>query len=96
MDGLPWPAITAATGGWALLGVAVVMLLTGKGIVSAREAKSYLTRAEKAEENLATLTQTVAELTAVGRLQKALVTAQQQAAEQLADDDSGPPDRGEY
>ena len=95
MDGLPWPTITAAAGGWTLFGLAALMLLTGKGIVSSREAQSYLTRAEKAEENNATLTKTLAELTAVGRLQKALVTAQQQAAEQLAEDDSGPPDRGE-
>lgn len=84
---LPWPTITAASGGWVLLGIAVAMLLTGRGIVSAREARSYLARAEKAEADNAVLIRTVAELTAVGRLQKALVTAQQQAAQEA---DSGP------
>lgn len=81
MDGLPWPTITAASGGWVLIGIAVVMLLTGRGIVSSREAASYLKRAETAEKNVAALTQTLAELTAVGKLQKALVVAKQQAAE---------------
>lgn len=88
MDGLPWPTITAASGGWVLLGIAVVMLLTGKGIVSSREAASYLKRAETAEANNADLIKTLAELTAVGRLQKALVAAHQQATTLAEVDDS--------
>lgn len=81
MDGLPWPTITAASGGWVLLGIAVVMLLTGKGIVSSREAASYLKRAETAEANNADLIKALAEMTVFGKLQKALVVAKQQAAE---------------
>ena len=29
-ESLPWPAITAATGGWALAGLAVWSIITGK------------------------------------------------------------------
>lgn len=88
MDGLPWPAITAASGGWILLGIAVTMLLTGKGIVSSREARSYLTRAEKAEADNVVLVRAVADLTAVGRLQKAYHAAQQEAAAMLEAEDT--------
>lgn len=30
IDSLPWPAITAAGGGWALLGLAVWAIITGR------------------------------------------------------------------
>lgn len=51
------------------------MLLTGKGLASRREADSYLARAEKAEENVGKLVATVADLTAVSKLQKAVIDA---------------------
>ncbi len=30
LENLPWPAITAASGGWALAGLAVLAIITGR------------------------------------------------------------------
>lgn len=75
LEGLPWPIITAASGGWVLLGVALYGFITGKWWISTREANTYLQRAEKAEQNVENLVSTVAELTAVSKLQKATIEA---------------------
>lgn len=75
MEGLPWPTITAAAGGWTLLGGAVLMLLTGRGLMSAREGKSYLSRAEKAEKNVEKLVTTLAETTTAAKLQQQVLVA---------------------
>lgn len=51
-DGLPWPAITAAAGGWTLAGlvvVAVLWALFNGRLVTRREADLSEKRAEKAE-----------------------------------------------
>lgn len=74
MDGLPWPTITAATGGWVLAGVFVLALITGR-LVTRREADIYLERAERAEGHVDTLLQAVAETTTIGKLQKAVIDA---------------------
>lgn len=83
MEGLPWPTITAASGGWALLGILLFGLISGRWIVSRREADSYLSRAEKAEANVETLVATVADLTAVSKLQKAVIDANLETAHQV-------------
>lgn len=36
--GLPWPSITAAAGGWTLFGLTMIGLITGRWIVTRREA----------------------------------------------------------
>ena len=75
IEGIPWPALTAASGGWALFGLMATGLITGRWLVSRREADTYLQRAEKAEANVETLVATVADLTAVSKLQKATIDA---------------------
>lgn len=75
MDGLPWPTITAAGGGWILFGIAAVQLLTGRGLMSSREGMSYLARAEKAEANVEKLVTTLAETTTTAKLQQAVMHA---------------------
>lgn len=46
---LPWPTITAASGGWILVGYAILSLLSGKHIVSRREFDAMEARAIRAE-----------------------------------------------
>lgn len=48
-EGLPWPAITAASGGWILLAACVYGLISGRWVVSRREANISEHRANKAE-----------------------------------------------
>ena len=54
LEGLPWSAITAAGGGWALFGLTMFGLITGRWIVTRREAdrveKLLEKRAESAEK----------------------------------------------
>lgn len=75
MEGLPWPTITAAGGGWLLLGLAILGLLNGKWFVSRREYDSMEKRAIKAEEQVDLLLPAVAEHNAVGRLSQATIEA---------------------
>ena len=75
IDGIPWPQVTAASGGWLLLGTMLFGFITGRWLVSRREADTYLARAEKAEANVEKLVATVADLTAVSKLQKATIDA---------------------
>jgi len=69
-EGVPWPQVTAASGGWLLFGLTMYGLITGRWFVTRREADTYIKRAEKAEAGRDTLIGTVAEMTGVGRLQK--------------------------
>lgn len=38
MEALPWPAITASSGGWLLFGMCMYGFITGRWFVSRREA----------------------------------------------------------
>lgn len=75
IEGIPWPQFTAAAGGWFLLCLVLYGFVTGRWLVSRREADTYLSRAEKAEANVEKLVGTVADLTAVSKLQKATIDA---------------------
>lgn len=68
-EGVPWPQVTAASGGWLLFGYTMWCLITGR-LVTKREADVYIERAEKAEVGRDKLIGTVAEMTGVGKLQK--------------------------
>lgn len=70
LDDVPWPAITAASGGWMLFGLCMFGLITGRWLVTRREADSYIKRAETAEAERTTLIHTLAGMTGVGKLQK--------------------------
>jgi hypothetical protein len=83
---LPWPTITAAAGGWALLGLGILGLMSGKWFVSRREADVYLVRAEKAEANVDKLIAALMGTTAVGRLQQRLVQAATEATQEPPED----------
>lgn len=78
---LPWPAITAASGGWVLLGLSVLGLMSGKWFVSRREADIYLDRAETAEKNVNDLIKALIGTTAVGKMQQRLVQAATEAVQ---------------
>lgn len=82
---MPWQALTGAGAGWALLAVFLYGLITGRWIVSRREADTYLQRAEKAEANVEKLVATVADLTAVSKLQKAVIDAGLRARREQVD-----------
>lgn len=71
---LPWPTITAASGGWLLTAAFVWSLISGR-LVTRREADTYIRRAETAEANVTKLIATTAEMTAVGKLQKRFAEA---------------------
>lgn len=88
---LPWPAITAASGGWLLFSLSMYGLLTGKWLVSRREADQYILRAEKAEANVELALQSMAAQTGVGKLQRKVLEA---AAEATAESPSDPVDGG--
>lgn len=73
MDGLPWPTITAATGGWAgffAVSYMVVKRIVDGRLITPREADALIERAEKAEEGRDILIKAIAETTGVGKLQK--------------------------
>ena len=89
IEGLPWSAQIGVAGlGWALLGVMLWGFITGRWLVSRREADTYVARAEKAESNVEQLVATVADLTAVSKLQKATIDAALKVS-------AAPPDSGE-
>lgn len=73
MENLPWPTITAASGGWVgffLVSITVVrLIITGK-LITSREADALVARAEKAESGRDILIKAIAETTGVGKLQK--------------------------
>lgn len=71
---LPWPTITAASGGWVLFGLAMYGLLSGR-LVTRREADVYLEALKKAEDHVDILLTAVAETTTIGKLQKAVIDA---------------------
>lgn len=75
IEGVPWPAVTAASGGWLLAFILLFGLITGRWIVSRREADTYLEARDKAERNVEKLLATNAELTAMSQLQKATIEA---------------------
>lgn len=77
---LPWPTITAASGGWLLTAAFVWALISGR-IVTRREADEYVRRAEKAEGNVEKLIATMAETTGVGKLQRKVLDAAAEAVE---------------
>lgn len=79
---LPWPTITAASGGWLLTGAFVWAMITGR-LVTRREADEYVKRAERAEDNMKTSIETLAGLTAVGKIQRRFA---EQAIEQAESD----------
>lgn len=89
IDGIPWPQVTAASGGWLLLGIMLFGLISGRWMVSRREADTYLARAEKAEANVEKLVATVADLTVVSKLQKATIDAAFRANATLPDPEVG-------
>lgn len=70
-----WPTITAAAGGWTLLGMFIIGLMSGRWFVSRREADGYVDRAEKAEALNRELVAIMAEQTGVGKLQKRFAEA---------------------
>lgn len=80
LEGVPWPAFTAATGGWMLFGLCMFGLITGRWLVTRREADSYIKRAETAEAERTTLIHTLAGMTGVGKLQKKISELAIQAA----------------
>lgn len=69
MEGLPWPTITAASGGWFLTVAFVWALITGR-LVTKREAEVYITAYKKADDDRRDLIATVAGMTAVGKIQQ--------------------------
>lgn len=85
IEGLPWTAEVGVAGlGWFLFTASMYGLITGRWLVSSREAETYLKRAEKAEANVEKLVATVADLTAVSKLQKATIDAALHARHQEA------------
>ena len=87
IEGLPWPVWGGLfASGWCLSGLLLVNYASGRWFVSRREAKSYLDRAEHAEQLNRDLTQSLAGFTAVGQLQKLLVQAKEQAMGQPSED----------
>ncbi|GAA1790232.1 hypothetical protein GCM10009795_039920 [Nocardioides hankookensis] len=87
MDGLPWQAITVSGGGWALFGMAMIGLMSGRWFVSRRELDSMEKRALAAEANVAQLLPAVAEHNAMGRLSQATIeAAARKAAERVGGD----------
>jgi len=89
LDGIPWPAVTAASGGWMLFGLCMFGLITGRWLVTRREADTYIKRAETAEAERTTLIQTLAGMTGVGKLQKKISELAIQAALDSEDDGAG-------
>ena len=66
---IPWQAFTAATGGWVLTGTCVTFIFTG-WLVTRREHRATLKRAETAEAERAALIKQNAELMEMVRLAK--------------------------
>lgn len=84
METIPWQALTAAGGGWAL--AIAVMWRTINGYITGntvtrREADSIEKRAEKAEETRDTLIAQNSELMEMARLGQATFAALQKGAE---------------
>jgi hypothetical protein len=79
IEGIPWPAVTAASGGWVLFGLCMYGFITGRWLVSRGETdtlcRQLLERAEKGEKNNDMLIGVTADMTAVGHLQKAALDA---------------------
>lgn len=86
VDGIPWPSIAADTGGWALVGVFVLLVFTGRlvprrtvnDIIADRDDWRDASRAKDAEK--AEQTKQVAELREVGETMKAVLLGLQNAA----------------
>lgn len=76
LEGLPWPAQVGVAGlGWMLAAALLYGLITGRWIVTRREADIYIKRAETAEANVERLSGQNAELIAWAELGKATFTA---------------------
>lgn len=86
MEALPWPTITASSGGWLLLGVLLYGLITGRWIATRRELDAAVTRAERAEANNEKLITTLAETTTTAKLQQAVMSAIDAAVQGRSED----------
>lgn len=86
IDGIPWQGLTAAGGGWLLLGLAIYGLLSGRWFVSRREADIYLKRAEKAEAAIGQINDQNSELIATARLGAVSLASMREAHRQQAGD----------
>lgn len=85
MESIPWGDVLQTGGAAGMLAVLFWMLATGR-LVTRREAETYLARAEKAEGNVERLIATVADQTAISKLQKATIEAALKANAQVGDD----------
>jgi len=68
IDNVSGLQITWATGGWLIAGLFLFGFVTGKWLVSRREADSYLKRAETAEANQDKLLDAVEDFKKTGAL----------------------------
>ena len=73
-QGLPWPAFTAAFGGWILVGMCVLGIFRGS-LITRREAEGKDRELEAMREILATKDKTIADFTEATAASTAMIKA---------------------